>query len=273
MVAPPAEVEEPATPSPGVQELVFGPIIEQVIEPGNASRQALKLSSGAFVTPSAGEFDFGPNGQGALRAAGVDLYFPRQEPGVAMHLTALDWRMLHDAPSGNPEVKYETVESVSPEIMREQLDYWNGEGWKTNGIPVEKFAFGSCLSTSSFLLVFLSSSPISLETLFHTSTPHSTLNEPGIAVTNKSISASSVRLSTSHRIARSSRPLRPSVSSIASCICPWAMSELTDFISPSSPRSLYLRLRSFWATNQIRPENEFWYGDCGYITGAIVVKT
>src|SRR5260221_13895482 len=145
-----------------------------------------------------------------------------------------------------------------------------GEGRTTSGKPVEKL--GSRLTIPSFPFVFFSSS-MTLETLFHTSTPHSILNEPGIAATNESISASSVRLSTSHRTARSSRPLRPSVSSIASCIFPRAIFGLTDFNSPSNPRSLYLRQRNFWAKYQKRPENEFWYGDCGYITGAIIVKT
>jgi predicted Ser/Thr protein kinase len=136
MLAPPTVAEEPSMPNTGPQELVFGPIIEHVFEPGKAGQQALNLSAGSFVTPAAGEFDFGPNGQGTLRAAGVDLYFPRQEPGVATHLTALDWRMLFDAPNappGNPDLKIDSVESVSPEIMREQLDNWNHEAWKTNG--------------------------------------------------------------------------------------------------------------------------------------------
>ena len=47
---------------------------------------------------------------------------------------------------------------------------------------------------------------------------------------------------------------------------------LTNFDSPS--RSLNLRPNSFdfWMIYQTRPENEFWYGDCGYITGAKIVR-
>jgi hypothetical protein len=118
-------------------ELVFGPIIEQVIEFTNSNRRALNLASGNFVSPSGNaELDFGPEGAGTLRAAGADLYFQQPQPGVGPHLTALDWRMLLDAPNappGNPYLKFETVESVGPEIMREQLDNWNHEAWKTNG--------------------------------------------------------------------------------------------------------------------------------------------
>jgi hypothetical protein len=135
----PAAVEE-ATPteyvSPAAQNalpIVFGPIIEMTFLPNNPRQRALNLASGQFVTPTQGEFDFGPNGQSTLRAAGVDLYFPRHEPGVATHLTALDWRMLFDAPSGDSNVAVESVESVSPEVMRQQLDNWNNEAWKTNG--------------------------------------------------------------------------------------------------------------------------------------------
>src|SRR6266849_2315271 len=96
-----------------------------------------------------------------------------------------------------------------------------------------------------------------LPTLFQTSVPHSVLNEPGIADKNFSISASSVRLSISHRIARTSRPLHATVSSIASCICPCAMFVLTDFIPPLDPRSLNFRPYDFWNKYQKIPENEF----------------
>jgi len=50
------------------------------------------------------------------------------------------------------------------------------------------------------------------------------------------------------------------------------MFELKDFNAPLESRSLYLRPCNFWIRYQIRPENEFWYGDCGYITGATSVK-
>src|SRR4029077_472694 len=73
---PPAAVEEAATPSDGVPALVFGPVIERVIEFTNSSRRALNLSSGNFVTPGA-EFVPGPDAEVA-RAAGADLYFPQQ---------------------------------------------------------------------------------------------------------------------------------------------------------------------------------------------------
>jgi predicted Ser/Thr protein kinase len=134
MVGTPTVLEEPPTTSPAVPELVFGPIIEQVIEFTNSSRRALNLSTGNFVSPAPGtDFVAGPDGVAALRAAGADLYFPPQNPGVALRLTALDWRLIQDAPSQNPNPENATLETISSEDIRQQLDYWNNEAWKTNG--------------------------------------------------------------------------------------------------------------------------------------------
>ena len=96
------------------------------------------------------------------------------------------------------------------------------EGRTTSSISKGKFASAGALTASLLRLSFLFSSSMTLQTrtLFHTSLLHFILNELGTAITNDSISPSLVRLSTSHRIARSSQPLRSFVSpiSIASCI-------------------------------------------------------
>jgi len=46
----------------------------------------------------------------------------------------------------------------------------------------------------------------------------------------------------------------------------------TDVNSPSPSLNLRPNNFDFWTIYQISTENEFWYGDCGYITGANVVK-
>ena len=131
--APPAEPVESATRIPN---LVFGPVIERVIDFTNSNRRALILVSGNYATPAPGRaFDFGAVGGETLRAAGVDLYFRDRLPDDPDgRVSTLDWRMLCDAPSGNPNFKFDTVESVSPQVMQGQLDFWNNEGWKTNGV-------------------------------------------------------------------------------------------------------------------------------------------
>ena len=76
--------------------------------------------------------------------------------------------------------------------------YW--WGWTMSDISKGKFTSVGSLTASSLQLLFSSSSSMALETLFHTPLPHSVLYEPGIAITNNSISPSSTRLSASHQI-------------------------------------------------------------------------
>ena len=52
------------------------------------------------------------------------------------------------------------------------------------------------------------------------------------------------------------------------------MFQLTDLLAPSEPLSWYRQLPTgnFCFRYQKMTENEFWYGDCGYITGTKMVR-
>ena len=72
------------------QNLVFGPVMERVIEPGNPSHCVLNLGSGNFIEPGPGRLlDFSVSGTNSLRAAGADLAcagrFSRRRPCHAGH--------------------------------------------------------------------------------------------------------------------------------------------------------------------------------------------
>ncbi|HWW02444.1 MAG TPA: protein kinase [Candidatus Acidoferrum sp.] len=70
-----AQQESAAQAGEASTDLVFGPVIERVLEFTNSNRRALNLASGDYVasTPER-TLDFGPGGIDGLREAGVDLY-------------------------------------------------------------------------------------------------------------------------------------------------------------------------------------------------------
>jgi hypothetical protein len=127
-------VAEPSSVGDEFQNLAFGPSIERVIEFNNSERRALILGSGNFVTLAPGtDFGPGPGGVEAARGAGADLYFPPQEADAAARLTALDWRLLHDLPSRPVQAEAAALESVTPEAVRGQLEYWTRQRGEPDG--------------------------------------------------------------------------------------------------------------------------------------------
>ena len=70
---------------------VFGPVIERVFEFTNASRRALNLASGDFVSSTPDRpLDFSPDGVSFLREAGVDLYLSDDALAAFNNRTATD---------------------------------------------------------------------------------------------------------------------------------------------------------------------------------------
>jgi predicted Ser/Thr protein kinase len=139
-VEPPAVDEASGQPN-GVGEVIFGPVIDRVLEYNTPDRhRALRMATGEYVTPDAGtQLDFSPTGAESLRAAGADIYLPDPIANAIPSLRVLDWRRLEHAPTNDLGVQWSSVEAVSPAFMRQQLEYWKTTGWDgPDAIPQEK---------------------------------------------------------------------------------------------------------------------------------------
>jgi predicted Ser/Thr protein kinase len=134
-------VSESVPPPNRVSDVVFGPVMDRALEFTNPNHRALKMASGEYIPAGPGaQIDFGRTGAEYLRAAGADLYLP--DP-IDIHsvtfLRALDFRWLQDSLTTDPNFRWASVETVSPEAMRQQLEYWNNTGWEApEAIPQDK---------------------------------------------------------------------------------------------------------------------------------------
>ena len=139
-------------PPPGVPQLSFGPVMERVIEPGNAFHRALNLAFGNFVEPGPGRpLDFSEAGTNTLRAAGVDLY--AQENGFHGVLTTLDMRLCASTSPTKPE-DLDNLTALQLEHLLQLLGNWR-ENMEAVSIPGIDFRRATTSVTSSNLYLFI----------------------------------------------------------------------------------------------------------------------
>ena len=103
----------------------FGPVIERVIEPNNASRRAFNLGFGKFIEPEPGRaLDFSSGGTNSLRAAGVDLYAEDGRP--LGELSTLDMRLCGSvsAATNEPPLTFDGITADQAQKMAASNEQW-----------------------------------------------------------------------------------------------------------------------------------------------------
>jgi hypothetical protein len=135
----------------------FGPVLERVFEFANDSHRALNLASGNFVSSTPDRpLDFGPDGAGSLREAGVDLYLSDAalaafsnrttlDENDVPQLNALDFRTLENLVSddgGEPPSDITDAEYGIVDLTNEQLVASDHQGQTLSGTKVLKVVTG-----------------------------------------------------------------------------------------------------------------------------------